>query len=556
MSLMAWLGRPAALAASGAAAETPNANDLKQQPATASAEDQPAATPAETAATTPAGSAAPAPAFYIAEYAVKGVHHLPQIDVEEAVYPFLGPDRTVADIRGARAALEKAYHDKGYQTVDVEIPLQRMQNGVVTLQVTEETVGRLRVRGARYFSPSRIKAGAPSLAEGTLINFNAVPADMLALNQLADRQVTPSLLAGRKPGTVDVDLDVKDHFPVHGSLELNNRSSANTTALRLNGSLSDNNLWDAGHVFGMSFQVSPENINQVKVFSGYYLMHVSGVEGMSVMLQGTKQDSNVSTLGGAAVAGRGETLGPRVIFNLPSAKNFYHSITLGVDYKHFDQNITVGASTTTTPITYYPFSANYSATLLGTGQTTEFDAGVTAHVRGMGSTTSTFDFKRFDADGAFIYFRGDLAHTHDLPAGFQAYAKVQGQLADRPLVDNEEFSGGGLDTVRGYLEAEEIGDNGFFGSIELRTPSVLSWFGEEKKGEWRFYAFGDGGWLTLNDPLPEQTSRFGLASVGAGSRLRLFDHVGGSVDAALPLSTQTDTRAHDWRLTFRAEADY
>ncbi|HTQ29692.1 MAG TPA: POTRA domain-containing protein [Opitutaceae bacterium] len=521
---------------------TADANNLEQPP--------PAAPPEATAAAPGSQS------LYIAEYAVKGVHHLTELEVDEAVYPFLGPERTAADVEQARAALEKAYRDKGYQTVVVDIPRQEVKAGVVQLQVTEETVGRLRVRGARYFSPARIKAGAPALAEGTLINFNDVQGNIVALNQLSDRQVTPALLPGKAPGTVDVDLDVKDHFPVHGNLELNNRYSANTTALRLNGSLSDSNLWDAGHVAGFSFQVSPEDINQVKVFSAYYLVHVPSVEGMSLMVQGTKQDSNVSTLGGAAVAGRGETFGPRALFNLPSGKNFYQSVTLGFDYKHFDQQISVGSTTTVTPITYYPFSAAYSATLLGTGQSTEFNATLNWHVRGLGSSTSTFDFKRFRADGGFVYFRGDLSHTHDLPAGFQVFGKVQGQIADRPLVDNEEFSGGGLDTVRGYLEAEQIGDNAFFGSLELRSPSILSWFGQSKSGEWRFYAFGDGGWLTLNDSLPEQTSRFGLASFGGGSRLRLFDHFGGSVDAALPLATQTETKAHDWRLTFRAEADY
>ncbi|HZP60799.1 MAG TPA: POTRA domain-containing protein [Opitutaceae bacterium] len=512
--------------------------------------------PAPTGADAGQPASARAPSIFINEYAVSGVHHLSEMEVDEAVYPYLGPERTAADIEQARAALEKTYHDKGYQTVTVEIPRQEVRGGVIRLQVTEQTVGRLRVRGARYFSPGRIKAGATSLAEGTLINFNDVQGNIVALNQLADRQVTPSLLPGKAPGTVDVDLQVKDQLPLHGSLELNNRYSANTTALRLNGSLSDSNLWDAGHVAGLSFQVSPESVNQVKVFSAYYLVHVPAVEGLSLMLQGTKQDSNVSTLGGAAVAGRGETLGPRAIFNLPAAKNFYHSVTLGLDYKHFDQNVTVGASTTTTPITYYPFSLAYSATLLGTGQSTELNATLNWHMRGMGSRTSTFDFKRFKADGGFVYFRGDLSHTHDLPAGFQVFGKVQGQIADRPLVDNEEFGGGGLDTVRGYLEAEQIGDNAFFGTVELRSPSVLNWFGKSASGEWRFYAFGDGGWLTLNNALPEQTSRFGLASVGAGSRIRLLDHFGGSIDAALPLSTQAETRAHDWRLTFRADADY
>ena len=66
----------------------------------------------------------PAISFFISEYRVDGVHSLPRLSVEEAVYPFLGPERTVGDIEKARAALEKAYHDAGFQTVSVEIPRQ------------------------------------------------------------------------------------------------------------------------------------------------------------------------------------------------------------------------------------------------------------------------------------------------------------------------------------------------------------------------------------------------------------------------------------------------
>ncbi|MDB6173331.1 MAG: ShlB/FhaC/HecB family hemolysin secretion/activation protein, partial [Chthoniobacteraceae bacterium] len=50
-----------------------------------------------------------------------GVLHLPKIAVEEAVYPFLGPGRTSIDVEQARAALEQAYKEKGFQTVTVEV---------------------------------------------------------------------------------------------------------------------------------------------------------------------------------------------------------------------------------------------------------------------------------------------------------------------------------------------------------------------------------------------------------------------------------------------------
>ena len=177
------------------------------------------------------------------------------------------------------------------------------------------------------------------MAEGKVVDFNEVTRDIVRLNQWADRRITPTLNPGVEPGTVDIDLTVKDTFPLHGSLELNNRNSPDTTELRLNGSISYGNLWQLGHSAGVSFQIAPQRLDDAKVFSAYYSIHVPRVEWLAFTLQGTKQDSNVSTLGGSASAGRGYILGARATITLPPGKDFYESLTLGIDYKHLDQTL-------------------------------------------------------------------------------------------------------------------------------------------------------------------------------------------------------------------------
>ena len=122
------------------------------------------------------------------------------------------------------------------------------------------------------------------------------------------------------------------------------------------------------------------------------------------------------------------------------------------------------------------------------------------------------------------------------------------------MLSSEQFNAGGLATVRGYLESEVLGDDAIFGSIELRTPSLFP----KARGsdEWRFYLFGEGGWLNLQDVLPEQESQFALASFGAGTRIRFRDHFNGSLDLGVPLISQTDTKIWDLLLTFRVWADF
>jgi hemolysin activation/secretion protein len=493
--------------------------------------------------------------LFIKQYRVLGAHRLSKIEIERAVYPFLGPGRGPQDVEQARAALERAYQAKGFQTVSVQVPPQSGSGGVVVLNVMENTVGRLRVRNSHYFLPSTIKENAPALAEGTVPNFNEVTQDIVALNQWPDRRITPSLKAGVVPGTVDVDLAVEDTFPLHGSAELNNRYSANTDPLRINASLSYNNLWQLGHSIGGSVQLAPTDINQVQVYSGYYVVRFADPSWLTLIAQGVKQESNVSTLGSIDVAGKGEVIGGRAIITFPQLTNFFHSLTLGLDYKHFDQDVTIAGKMIPTPVDYYPFSANYSATWAPKGSVTNANFGVTFHARGMGSRPSGFDFNRFDADANFIYLRSDLSHQHDLPFGFQAFGKIQGQVSDQPLINSEQFAGGGLPTVRGYLEAETLGDNAAAGTLELRSPSFLNSLGAQAN-EGRIYIFADGGYLELINPLPEQDFQFALASVGAGARVKLRNHLNGSIDAAVPFISQTQTAALDWRLTFRLWADF
>jgi hemolysin activation/secretion protein len=511
--------------------------------------------------------------FYIRSYRVQGNSHLiSQTEFEQAVYPFLGPYRTADDVEEASQALQQVYHEKGYQTVIVQPdPIPRL--GVVTLQVIKNPVGRLRITGSRYFSLDEIRRQAPSLQEGTVPNFNQVQKDLVVLSESPDRRVTPSLQAGLLPGTVDMNLEVKDTPPIHGSLELNNQYSIDTTPLRINGAVSYDNLWQLEHSIGFSFQVSPEDLSQVQVFSGYYLARIPGIDGVTFTLQGTDQDSNVSTLGGIGIVGKGDTVGLRATFALPHTDTFYESVTVGLDYKHFTQDIndkTEEGAISITPVTYFPLSAAYSGNWAGKGYETDLNSSVNIGLRTIGGNEAEFELNRHGASGNFIYVRGDLSHTHELPGGLQAFVTAQGQAADQPLLNSEQFSGGGLGTVRGLLESEVLGDNGLLGTVELRSPSLGNFLGKEVN-DWRVYIFTDGGILTQNEPLVETPYEYNLLSVGAGTRIKLLDHLNGSLDVGVPIVVDSlesnvpagayvqnpiQERPYDARLTFRVWAEF
>jgi hemolysin activation/secretion protein len=563
IAALTLLGSLAAAApAVAVSAATPEKTSAGSEPA-----DSAAVAGAQKPAATPASKAAPTQHFDIDDFAVQGADTLPEIDIETAIYPFLGPNKTADDVEKARAALEKVYHDKGYQTVSVSVPEQNAQTKVITLKVTELKVGRLRVKNSRYFDVDKIKATAPSLKEGAVPNFTDVTKDITSLNQWPDRRVTPALRAGVTPGTVDVDLNVEDTAPIHGSVEINNRESPNTTDLRINSTVHYDDLWQLGHSLSFSYQVAPERPNDAEVFSGSYLARVPNVDWLNILAYAVKSNSDVATVGGTNIVGPGEIFGSRAVITLPTLPNLFHTLSVGVDFKHFDQTVSLSGNGFSSPVTYYPVVASYSATFQNDKFTTQLNAGVTYNLRPLSDDLVAFDNKRFDASPSFTHLNADLSHTQQLPEGFQLYGKVQGQVADGPLVSSEQLSIGGLDTVRGYLESEVLGDDGIVGNIEFRSPDVGAMMQQQIKdeagqphvttfNEWRFFTFADAGTATVLDPLPGQQSSFDLWSYGVGGRFKMFDHLNGTIIYSVPMISQTYTQARNPRVSFRIWGEF
>ncbi|WP_233839116.1 ShlB/FhaC/HecB family hemolysin secretion/activation protein [Paraburkholderia sp. ZP32-5] len=506
------------------------------------------------AAQAPAAPAAPTAAgalpatFDVNEFIVRGNTTLSSLDVEKAVYPFEGPGRTLKDVNAARDALQKVYQDNGYQSVAVELPQQQVKNGVIVLQVVEAKVGRLRVEGAKYDSPLKIREAVPALTEGTVPDFNAAQQQLTELNRSPDSQVIPVLKPGVMPQTVDVDLNVTDHSAAHGSLELNNDQSPNTAELRTVASLSYSNLWQLGHVMSGSFLLAPQHPRDAQVYSFSYLAPLKDSH-WSLMATVFHSNSDVASLGGTNVLGKGTSFGLTAIYALPSTDIYSQSVSVEIDHKHFDEDDTIAGQTSEAPLTYVPVTFAYTGQLNLKNSQTSFSASLTTNIRGLGSDADAWDQKRFNATPDFVYGKFDVNHTQDLPRDVQLNGHVSAQFANSPLVSSEQFAAGGINTVRGYLEAEDTADSGVIGSLELRSPSIAKYVGSAVD-EWRFHAFVDAAHLWLLSPLPEQTSEFTLVSAGVGTRIQLMKYASAALEMAFPLRSATYTKAYSPRFQF------
>lgn len=497
-------------------------------------------------ATAPAGRAEERK-LDIMNYRVQGNSVLTRMDIERAVYDFLGPQRAMSDVEKARAALEQAYRAKGYETVGVEIPEQDVRGGIVILNVVELKVGRLRVVDSTYYSPKDIKARAPSLAEGTVPNYTAVAADLAALNKVSSRTITPTLRAGVTPGTVDVDLTVEDQAPISATFELNDRYSSRTERLRASMGVTYSNLFQLEHSFSLQAQLAPREPEQTWVVSGSYLAPIQGTP-FSVVAYGVHSSSDVAAVGGIGVIGSGDIFGVRLIANLPARGQWMSQLTGGLDYKSFEEKLVLGSDTAATPIDYATLSIGYSAGRATETSRLDLSASMNFGLRGIGATDSEYRLKRFNASASWAYLKLDAAYSRVLPADFTATLRLSGQISGAPLISNEQFGAGGYDSVRGYFESQELGDYGVQGQLQIETPDLAKGWGKELVNDWRIYAFTDAALLRVHDPLPGldgiAVNEYQLASFGIGSRIRILKHYNLDVVLAAPVigtdGTQTD----------------
>ncbi len=499
---------------------------------------------------------------------VSGVTRLSTDEVERLVYSHVGPDRTKDDVEAARKALQDAYAAKGYGAVIVDIPVQdhdSFAQGIVQIAVSEAPVGQVRVVGSRFHSLWVARDQIPALAEGEPVNLKALQSQVAAANHFPDRTIDPQFKPGRVAGEIDVDLKITDQHPLHASVELDNDASPATSPLRLTASVRYTNLFQTGQSASFTYVVAPENRNDTEVFAGSYTAPILNTP-WTLSLSGYRSNSNVASLGGSSVLGRGFQVGFRALYRLPSA-GISQSLSFGADFKDFKQNILInGAPFSTAPITYVPLEIQYA--LSGATEHTSYDlsVGTTLGLRAIkqvvcipqGITCVPADaFQNREQYSNENFVRGNLtfdfsyAFTNDMIAAF----RLNGQFADSHLITNEQFAAGGMSSVRGYYSSEAVGDNGIAPSLELRSPSLAS-LGGSWLNEARLFGFADAAFIHVNQALPGQHADFKLFGMGGGLRVRLFNRFTGEVLGAVPiLNGPATTRLHP-RVNFQVKGDF
>ena len=520
----------------------------------------PAISRAQAASAPQAPASAPeGPTFDILEYEITGNTVLDAATIELAVQDHLGPGRRMNDVEDARAALEAAYQKAGYLTVGVDIPEQRIEDGVVRLAVVEGKVHAVYITGSRYHSQDWIRTRVAELAPGRVPDFTRVQQQLAEVGR-EDRRVQPVLKPGRLPGTVDIDLQVTDSLPAGGSIEVNNQHAAGTTPTRILASGHYDNLFQRDHALNVTLQTAPEKPKESEVAVANYSVPFDGGDTLATNV--VVSNSNVATLGGTEVLGKGFTLGLRWQHPVGYDSGWW-SFSAGFDYKDLRQRTQFGADGVSTPLRYLPFQFGIfgqwaagpdRASFNGSGtfaMSPIFRRDVDCPAAGGFTRQDQFSCNHQGSDGSFGAVKGDVRLSHQFELASVAL-RMGAQFASQPLVNAEQYTLGGADTVRGYFEGEASGDEGALASLELKTANLAAPFGAkaaERFKELALLAFVDAG-LTYNiDPAAGQPGHVALLGVGTGARISLRNGLDGQVDVAWPQkptpnSPHPDARVH------------
>lgn len=480
--------------------------------------------------------------FDIWEYRVDGNSLLSSAQIESTVYPYLGPARNLKAVEQAAAALQAVYKSNGYPLVAVNIPQQNVIGGVITLQVVEGRIDRVKISGNRYFLRSHLREELPALKRGSPLNMHMVRTELDDANRLNPyRSIVPVLRPGRVPGTMEVELKVKDRLPFHASVETNNRYTANTSRIRLNTSIGYDNLWLKSHSVSLSYQTAPDAPSEVSVYNLSYVMPVGESSRLALFAVDSNSEVTSATSQGdeLVVLGKGKVYGLRAIVPGKISSSAFYSMIAGVDIKKFgeDQQLVNadGSNNLDIPIDYTGFTLSYNGTVKYRPNTTRFSISSQFGVRGLGNDAEEFQNKRVEAIPNYFYFKGSFNQNWMLNEHWQVFAGFRGQLTESPLISNEQFSVGGVDTVRGYIESSALGDNGILGNLELHYNL---WTRATRRIQAMDVSlFVDSASLRILDALPDTPDEYHLTGAGMGFSLHAFKTMSLDTYVAKPLNS-------------------
>jgi hemolysin activation/secretion protein len=468
-----------------------------------------------------------APRLWVREFQFEGNHMFSAAELSQVTGSYTNRELSTEELEQARRAVSLFYIQQGYVNSGALLPDQNPTNGIIRIQIVEGVLTGIELSGNEWLRDSYINSRLQRWAAPPL-NLNNLQEGLQLLRQNPNvEQINAELKPGTAPGEAVLDVRVVDKQPFQFGLEVDNHRPPSVGAEQIWAVATDQNL--TGNSDRLDFRYGIANAGA----DGIELSGLDNMEGsyvLPVTCYETTLGVHASRLNSSLVQ---PTFLPLDIESLTSSygvvvrqplyltANREFALALGFDHRKND------SSWVFSPSPLSPGSVNgemvvsvlrFSQEWLDRGQN---------HVLALRSTFNfgldvwgaTDDGIAGNPNGEFFSWLGQAQYVQRLfNTQNELVLRVTGQYTGEPLLSLEQFSVGGLDTVRGYLENQLVRDRGIVASMEVRIPIL---FNKAGAGIVKLAPFFDcGGAWNIDDSNPPNT----LASVGIGLLVTPNDH--------------------------------
>lgn len=456
--------------------------------------------------------------IFVRSFAFAGNRKFSEAELQQVTATFTNRTLTVEELEQARRAVSLFYVNRGFINSGALIPDQDPTNGVVRIQVVEGALTRVELSGNKWLRDSYIHSRLERWSASPL-DMNELQTGLQLLRQNPNvEQINAELKPGNAPGEGVLDLRVVDQQPFRLGVQADNQRPPSVGAEQIWAVAADENL--TGNSDRLNFKYGIAN-------AGYDGLEFSGVDNLegSYVLPLTRYDTTIGLHGSRLNTSLIEetflpleiesvTSSYGVVLRQPVYQTANQELALSIGFDHrknesqlLDEpfDLSPGAVKGETIVSVLRFSQEW----LDRRQN---------HVLALRSTFN-FGLDAFDAtdrgiaglpDGTFFSWVGQAQYIQRLfNTQTELVLRVSGQYSDERLLALEQFSVGGAETVRGYLENQLVRDRGVVSSVEVRVPVYFNKSGAGIVHLAPFYDFG-GAWNMDDSQSPNTISSVGI----------------------------------------------
>ena len=471
------------------------------------------------------------PRFTIQRFDIQGARSVPAATLRAALASLTGPDKRFTDIENALQVVREVYERAGISAMQVFIPEQALEEGIVRLEVEELKVEKVEISGAKVRSAENIRRAVPSLQVGSTPVDTVLASELRLANENPAREMQLTFRTEEDEKLTGV-LRVADRPSLVSQASLDNTGSGSTGNYRLGAVMQHSNLLDRDIVGTLQLQTSPGHEDEVQIASMSLRApwYRAGLTFDASLTSSSVDSGSIKTAAGDyLISSSGLNVGLKVTRLLPRWGEWEPRVTAGWDLKHVDSRVTAaegGGPSLVPDIWLRPVSVLLAAQRRDDKTAIAAQVSLARNVPG-GNRGSASVFAepglRAGANPNYTIVRAQVAVTWDLGPQGSVTAQWNGQWTRDLLVPAEQFSIGGIGSVRGFNGRGATGDVGQRVGVEWSSP--MRRLSEPWRLEGGWQVFAEGAQAQRNKPLPEETARTTLAGAGGGLRLTWRDQL-------------------------------